>query len=157
MVSPGVIGKREWRFPDSVKLSFRLLPASLVTFCTSAHQPRVDVYVHVCVCVPMSSGNTQTRQLAAVPTKGSEINRPQPGELLTFPSSTFSRLVPRRDASLLRNLARSPPSPVASSDCGKGLKEGRKSAFSCHRKWGARGWGSTGGRLGFDRARRIKG
>lgn len=104
------------------------------------------------MCVPMSSGSTQTRQLAAVPTKGSEINRPQPGELLTFLSSKFSGLVPRREASLLRNLAWSPPSPVASSDSGKGLKEGRKSAFSCHRKWRAKGWGSTGGRLGFDRA-----
>lgn len=41
--------------------------------------------------------------------------------------------------------------------CGKGLQEGRKSAFSCHRKWGARGWGSARGRLGFAGAQRRLG
>lgn len=108
--------------------------------------------MYMCVFPCLQGALSQTRQLAALPTKGSAINRPQPGELLTFPSPKYPGLVPKRITSLLRNLAWSPPSPVASSDCGKGLKEGRKSAFSCHRKWGAKGWGSAGGRLGFDRA-----
>lgn len=45
------------------------------------------IYVFPCLQGTLS----QTRQLAAVPTTGSEINGPLPGELLTFPSPGILR------------------------------------------------------------------
>lgn len=127
-------------------LELFVLSLSLLLWSLCVPLPSNQGYMCMCACVcsfPCLQGAlSQTRQLAAVPTKGSEINRPQPGKLSAFPSLKH----PKRATSLLRNLARSPPCPVASSDCGKGLKEGRKSALSCHRKWGAKGWGSSRGR-----------
>lgn len=70
-ILPVLLEGESGSFPDhSVKSLFRLLSAHSVPFYTSAHQPRVDV----CMCVfPCLQGAlSQARQLAALPTKGSD-------------------------------------------------------------------------------------